>query len=47
MISKASVGRSKSESGLGMIVVDYLQLLKPGSNNLPREQQISEMSRGT
>ena len=29
-----------------MVVVDYLQLLKPGNGNLPREQQISEMSRG-
>ena len=29
-----------------MVVVDYLQLLRPGSGNIPREQQISEMSRG-
>ena len=36
----------KSESGLGMVVIDYLQLLRPGNGHIPREQQISEMSRG-
>lgn len=35
----------KAESGLGMIVIDYLQLLNTHNKALPREQQISEMSR--
>jgi replicative DNA helicase len=35
----------KSEQGLGLIVIDYLQLLKSHTNNPSREQQISEMSR--
>ncbi len=35
----------KSERGLGLVIVDYLQLLKPATNNPSREQQISEMSR--
>lgn len=37
--------RIKAESGLGLIVVDYIQLLRPHTNNPSREQQISEMSR--
>lgn len=36
----------KAERGLGLVVIDYLQLLRPHSNNPNREQQISEMSRG-
>lgn len=37
--------KKKSEEGLGMVVIDYLQLM--GVNHkLPREQQISEISRG-
>ncbi|MCB9063198.1 MAG: replicative DNA helicase [Halobacteriovoraceae bacterium] len=36
----------KADSGLGMIVIDYLQLMKSASNNPSREQQISEISRG-
>lgn len=36
----------KSEAGLGMIVIDYLQLMSSHNKALPREQQISEMSRG-
>jgi replicative DNA helicase len=35
----------KNIGGLGMIVIDYLQLMQ-GSPTLPREQQISEISRG-
>lgn len=35
----------KAEQELGLIVIDYLQLLTPTSKNAPREQQISEMSR--
>lgn len=36
----------KSDQGLGLVVVDYIQLMRPGNANMPREQQISEMSRG-
>ncbi|HLE12097.1 MAG: replicative DNA helicase [Bdellovibrionales bacterium RIFOXYD12_FULL_39_22] len=36
----------KSEQGLGLVVIDYLQLMKAHSNNPSREQQISEISRG-
>jgi len=36
----------KAESGLALVVIDYLQLMSSHSKNLPREQQISEISRG-
>jgi replicative DNA helicase len=36
----------QSETGLGMVIIDYLQLLNPVNKNINREQQISEMSRG-
>lgn len=37
--------KKKSEEGLGLVVIDYLQLM--GVNkSVPREQQISEISRG-
>ncbi len=36
----------KADHGLGLIVVDYLQLMAPLNKSAPREQQISEMSRG-
>lgn len=36
----------KSEVGLGMLVIDYLQLMSSHNKALPREQQISEISRG-
>ena len=37
----------KAEQGLGLVLIDYLQLMKSHSsnNNLQREQQISEISR--
>lgn len=35
----------KSEQGLGLVMVDYLQLLR-ATSDVSREQQISEMSRG-
>jgi replicative DNA helicase len=35
----------KSEFGLGMIVIDYLQFMRSHTNNPSREQQISEISR--
>lgn len=36
----------QSESGLGLVIIDYLQLMKATNNSISREQQISEMSRG-
>ena len=36
----------KAEMGLGLVIVDYLQLMKPHNSNPNREQQISEISRG-
>lgn len=36
----------KAESGLALVVIDYLQLMSSHNKNLPREQQISEISRG-
>jgi replicative DNA helicase len=35
----------KAEQQLGLIIIDYLQLLTPTNKQAPREQQISEMSR--
>lgn len=35
----------KAEEGLGMVIIDYLQLLRAHVYNPSREQQISEMSR--
>ncbi len=36
----------KAEQGLGMIVIDYLQLMQPHVRKNSREQEISEISRG-
>ncbi len=36
----------KAEQGLGLVVIDYLQLMRSHTNNPSREQQISEISRG-
>ncbi|MCP4912547.1 MAG: replicative DNA helicase [Oligoflexia bacterium] len=36
----------QAEHGLGLVVIDYLQLMSPTNKALSREQQISEMSRG-
>ena len=42
---KAKSRRLKAESGLGLIVVDYIQLMRGGSYRDSREQEISEISR--
>lgn len=34
------------EQGVKMIVIDYLQLMRSGTRNQPREQEIGEISRG-
>lgn len=36
----------KSQQGLGLVVIDYLQLMRPHNSNSQREQQIAEISRG-
>ncbi len=36
----------KSEQGLGLVIIDYLQLMRSHTTNPSREQQISEISRG-
>jgi replicative DNA helicase len=42
---KAKARRLKAEKGLGLIILDYLQLMKGRDSSLPREQEISEISR--
>lgn len=42
---KSKARRLKMESGLDLVVVDYLQLMSSG-NNLNRVQEISDISRG-
>ncbi len=36
----------KAEHGLGLVIIDYLQLMTPHTNTSSREQQIAEISRG-
>jgi replicative DNA helicase len=43
---RAKARRLYSRYKLGLIVVDYLQLLSPGDPAVPREQQVAEASRG-
>jgi len=42
---RAKARRMKAEHRIGMIVVDYLQLMRGGSNPESRQQEISEISR--
>ena len=42
---RAKARRLKSERGLGMVVIDYLQLMKGREGSERREQEISEISR--
>jgi len=42
---KAKSRRLKAETGLGLVILDYLQLMKGGGNADTREQEISEISR--
>ena len=37
--------RLKRRYGLGLIIIDYLQLVEPDEKHLPREQQISTITR--
>ena len=42
---RSKARRLKSEHNIGLIIVDYLQLMKGGSNPESRQQEISEISR--
>ncbi|NPU85757.1 MAG: replicative DNA helicase [Syntrophaceae bacterium] len=42
---KAKARRLKAENGLGLVILDYLQLMKGGGSRDSREQEISEISR--
>lgn len=42
---RSKARRIQSEHGLGLIVIDYMQLMRSGSRNDSREQEISEISR--
>lgn len=42
---RAKARRLKAEKGLGLIVIDYLQLMQLGRRNESRQQEISEISR--
>jgi replicative DNA helicase len=44
MRSKAR--RLKSESGIGLVIVDYLQLMQGPMNSESRQQEVSQISRG-
>lgn len=43
---RAKARRLQARTKLGLIVVDYLQLLAPTDAKTPREQQVAEISRG-
>jgi len=42
---KAKARRLKAEKGLGLVVLDYLQLMRGRDTSVSREQEISEISR--
>lgn len=42
---RAKARRLRAEQGLALVIVDYLQLMRSGSRNDSREQEISEISR--
>lgn len=43
---RARARTTKRRMGLGLIVVDYLQLMAPRDRRAPREQQVGELSEG-
>ena len=43
---RAKARRIHARHKLGLIIVDYLQLLSPTDSKVPREQQVAEASRG-
>jgi replicative DNA helicase len=43
---KSQSRKVKTDEGLGLIIIDYLQLMKPHIRKSSREQEIAEISRG-
>lgn len=43
---RAKARRLHAQKGLGLIIIDYLQLISVSDPRMPREQQIAEISRG-
>jgi replicative DNA helicase len=43
---RAKARRLSARRKLGLVIVDYLQLLNPTDSTVPREQQVAEASRG-
>jgi replicative DNA helicase len=43
---RAKCRRLKQRNGLGLVIVDYLQLMQPAKRSENRQQEVSEMSRG-
>ena len=43
---RARARTTKRRMGLGLLVVDYLQLMAPRDRRVPREQQVGELSEG-
>ncbi len=41
----AAARRLKRKHGLGLIVIDYLQLIQPDNSNDPRQEQVAKMAR--
>ena len=41
---RARARRQHRKSPLGLIIVDFLQIMRPNDSRMPREQQVSEMS---
>lgn len=42
---RAMARRLKANHGLGLLVIDYLQLIEPGNKNMSSVQQVTEISR--
>ncbi|NAE18212.1 replicative DNA helicase [Enterococcus hirae] len=45
-LRKRARDAARSKAGLGLIVVDYLQLMAPANSSTPRHEQVAEISRG-
>lgn len=43
---RAKARRLHSQKGLGLVIIDYLQLISGSDGRVPREQQIADISRG-
>ena len=41
----STIRRMQRKYGIKLVIIDYLQLIIPRNHNLPREQQIAEISR--